>query len=87
MVFPPGPPGSSSINFKVIDDQIDEFDELLIINLIGEPSNATLGSSTRYTYTIIDNDERPTIEFNGDDHGNDFISSIIREVSRGKVPL
>ena len=42
MVFPPGPPGSSSINFKVIDDQIDEFDELLIINLIGEPSNATL---------------------------------------------
>ncbi|MEL0173344.1 MAG: hypothetical protein VW904_01340, partial [bacterium] len=70
-----GPPGSSSINFKVIDDQIDEFDELLIINLIGEPSNATLGSSTRYTYTIIDNDERPTIEFNGDDHGNDFISA------------
>ena len=75
MVFAPGPPGSSSINFKVIDDQIDEFDELLIINLIGEPSNATLGSSTRYTYTIIDNDERPTIEFNGDDHGNDFISA------------
>ncbi len=75
MIFPPGPPGSSTINFKVIDDQIDEFDELLIINLVGEPSNATLGLSTRYTYTIIDNDDRPTIEFNGDDHGNDFISA------------
>ena len=75
MIFPPGPPGSSNINFKVIDDKIDEFDELLIINLIGEPSNATLGEFTRYTYTIIDNDKRPTIEFNGDDHGNDFTSA------------
>jgi len=75
MIIPPGTPGTGTINFKVIDDKLDEFDELLIVNLIGEPENASLGNSTRYTYTIIDNDDRPTIEFSGDDHGNDFISS------------
>ncbi|OUW79849.1 MAG: hypothetical protein CBD77_01545 [bacterium TMED217] len=72
MIFPAGPPGKSGINFKVIDDSIDEYDELLIVNLIGEPENATMGSSTRYTYTIIDNDNKPTLEFSGDDHGNEF---------------
>ena len=72
MVFPAGLPGKSGIKFKVIDDVIDEYDELLIINLIGEPENATMGSMTRYTYTIIDNDDRPTLEFSGDDHGNEF---------------
>ena len=72
MVFPAGLPGKSGISFKVIDDAIDEYDELLIINLIGEPENATMGSMTRYTYTIIDNDDRPTLEFSGDDHGNEF---------------
>ena len=72
MIIPAGPPGKSGIKFKVIDDSIDEFDELLIVNLIGEPENAVMGSSTRYTYTIIDNDDRPTLEFSGDDHGNEF---------------
>ena len=75
ITFSPGYPGVSKINFKIVDDKIDEFDELLIVNLIGEPKNATLGESTRYTYTIIDNDERPIIEFNGDDHGNDYTSA------------
>ena len=90
LVFPPGPQGSSKIKFKVIDDKIDEFDELLIINLIGEPEHATLGNSTRYTYTIIDNDDRPTIEFSGDDHGNDFISATkikIGSSSSGLIEL
>ena len=75
MIIAPGAPGIGTINFKVIDDNLDEFDELLIVNLFGEPGNASLGNSTRYTYTIIDNDDRPTIEFSGDDHGNDFISA------------
>ena len=75
MIIPPGSPGTGTISFKVIDDKLDEFDELLIVNLVGEPENASLGSSTRYTYTIVDNDDRPTIEFSGDDHGNDFISA------------
>ena len=75
MIIPPGSPGTGSINFKVIDDKLDEFDELLIVNLFGEPENASLGNLTRYTYTIIDDDDRPTIEFSGDDHGNDFISA------------
>ena len=90
MVFPTGPGGYSSIKFKVIDDKIDEFDELLIINLFGEPENASLGTSTRYTYTIIDNDDRPTIEFSGDDHGNDFISATkiqIGSSSSGLIEL
>ena len=75
MIIPTWFPVTVSIAFKVIDDKLDEFDELLIVNLVGEPENASLGSSTRYTYTIIDNDDRPTIEFSGDDHGNDFISA------------
>ena len=75
MIIPSRSPGTGNINFKVIDDKLDEFDELLIVNLFGEPKNASLGNSTRYTYTIIDNDDRPTIEFSGDDHGNDFISA------------
>ena len=73
MIIAPGFPGTGTIAFKIIDDKLDEFDELLIVNLVGEPENASLGSSTRYTYTIIDNDDRPTIEFSGDDHGNDGI--------------
>ena len=56
----------------LIDDKIDEYDELLIVNLIDEPENAMMGSLTRYTFTIIDNDDRPTLEFSGDDHGNEF---------------
>ena len=87
LVFPPGPHGSSKIKFKVIDDKIDEFDELLIINLVGEPENATLGNSTRYTYTIIDNDDRPTIEFSGDDHGNDFISATKIKIGSSSTGL
>ena len=72
MTIPAGPPGKSGIKFKVIDDALDEYDELLIVNLVGEPENATMGSFSRYTYTIIDNDDRPTLEFSGDDHGNEF---------------
>jgi len=90
MIIPAGPPGKSGINFKVIDDSIDEYDELLIVNLIGEPENATMGSSTRYTYTIIDNDDRPTLEFSGDDHGNEFSAATkikVGSTSAGIIEL
>ena len=87
MIIPPGFPGTGTIAFKVIDDKLDEFDELLIVNLVGEPENASLGSSTRYTYTIIDNDDRPTIEFSGDDHGNDFISATKINISSSSAGI
>ena len=72
LTIPIGVPGEANIPFTLIDDSIDEFDELLVVNLVGQPQNATLGSSTRHTFTIIDNDQKPTLEFSGDDHGNDF---------------
>ena len=90
MIIPAGPPGKSGISFTVIDDEIDEYDELLIVNLIGEPENATMGSLTRYTFTIIDNDDRPTLEFSGDDHGNEFLAATrikVGSTSAGIIEL
>jgi hypothetical protein len=51
-----------TISFTVNDDAIDELDETVIITLTGG-SNAGLGTTTVYTYTIQDNDDPPTIEF------------------------
>ena len=87
MTIPLGPPGKSGIKFKVIDDALDEYDELLIINLVGEPENATMGSSVRYTYTIIDNDDRPTLEFSGDDHGNEFTGATKLKIGSTSIGI
>jgi hypothetical protein len=90
MIIPAGPPGKSGISFTVIDDKIDEYDELLIINLVNEPENATMGTLTRYTFTIIDNDDRPTLEFSGDDHGNEFLAATkikVGSTSAGIIEL
>ena len=47
----------------IIDDSLDEPNETVIITL-SSPSNATLGSDDAHTYTITDNDNTPTIDFN-----------------------
>ena len=47
----------------IIDDLLDEADETVIVTL-SSPSNATLGSASVHTYTITDNDNTPTIDFN-----------------------
>ena len=75
LTIPRGVPGEATIPFTLIDDAIDEYDELLVVNLVGQPQNATLGSSVRHTFTIIDNDQKPTLEFSGDDHGNEFVGA------------
>ena len=48
---------------NIIDDSTDETDETVIVTL-SSPSNATLGSNDVHTYTIIDDDGMPTVEFN-----------------------
>jgi hypothetical protein len=65
-----GLPGLGKIGIYVLDDLIDEKGETIIFNLKPEPKNASLGTRTRHTFTIIDNDDQPLVEFSGDDHGN-----------------
>ena len=58
--------GSSSSTItiaSIVDDSIDEADETVVLTL-SNPSNATVGSDSVHTYTITDNDNTPTIDFN-----------------------
>ena len=48
---------------SIVDDSADEANETVIVTL-SNPSNATLGSDSVHTYTITDNDDAPTIDFN-----------------------
>ncbi|MFL2724911.1 MAG: Calx-beta domain-containing protein, partial [Gammaproteobacteria bacterium] len=48
---------------SIIDDTADEANETVIVTL-SNPSNATLGSDDAHTYTITDNDDAPTVDFN-----------------------
>lgn len=43
------------INLSIIEDDVEEDDETVILNL-GSPTNATIGTSGSFTYTIQDND-------------------------------
>ncbi|MHA7108989.1 Calx-beta domain-containing protein [Sunxiuqinia elliptica] len=57
--------GSVSDNItiaSIINDLLDENDETVIVTL-SNPVNATLGTNTVHTYTILDDDVAPTIEF------------------------
>ena len=44
----------------IIEDVLDEVDETVIVTLLN-PTNATLGTNTVHTYTIIDNDNSPIL--------------------------
>ena len=48
---------------SIANDSLDEADETVIVTL-SSPSNATLGSDSVHTYTITDNDNPPTVDFN-----------------------
>ncbi len=48
---------------NIVDDSLDEDNETIIVTL-SSPSNATLGNDNVHTYTINDNDDAPTIDFN-----------------------
>jgi hypothetical protein len=58
------PAGSTSGNIvlNIVDDTLDEPNETVIVTISGA-TNATLGSTTQHTYTIIDNDAQPTVQF------------------------
>ncbi|MBU1719582.1 MAG: hypothetical protein KKA07_10980, partial [Bacteroidetes bacterium] len=58
-------PGSGTTTFDIFinEDGLDESDETIIVTLTN-PVNCNLATSnTTYTYTIIDNDDGPTVEF------------------------
>ena len=53
---------SATITLAITDDVLDEDDETIEVTLTG-PTNASLGTTTVYTYTIEDNDDPPTVGF------------------------
>ncbi|MDC3012198.1 Ig-like domain-containing protein [SAR86 cluster bacterium] len=61
---------------NIVDDTTDESDETVIVTL-SSPNNASLGSDDVHTYTIVDNDNQPTIHFNSaSSTGAEDISSV-----------
>ncbi len=54
--------GSTTINFNIVDDALDEDNETIILSL-SSPNNSTLGSNTTHTITITDNDSEPFVAF------------------------
>jgi len=61
LTFSPGET-EKHIPLTVVDDVLDEPDETVVVTL-SSPTNAVLGSPVSHTYTIIDNDPEPTVEF------------------------
>ena len=58
--------GNTSANITIagiVNDALDENNETVIVTL-SNPTNATLGSDTVHTYTILDNDNLPVVDFN-----------------------
>jgi len=57
-------PGQTSRSFAVtiLDDALDELDETFTLTL-SNPVNATLGTPSAATLTIVDNDAPPTVQF------------------------
>jgi Flp pilus assembly protein TadG len=58
------PAGQTTANvvIAISNDSIDEYDETVVLTL-GKPTNATLGSPTTFTLTIVDDDGEPTVRF------------------------
>ncbi len=59
------PAGQSTANLalEIIDDDLYELSEDIILTLLAEPTNASLGNNQTYTYTITDNDPMSTVAF------------------------
>ncbi|MBP9887526.1 MAG: Ig-like domain-containing protein [Leptospiraceae bacterium] len=53
---------TQNISFTVINDNLNELDETIVISL-SAGSNSTIGANATYTYTILDEDPLPTINF------------------------
>jgi hypothetical protein len=61
LTFDPGVT-ADAVSIAVVDDGLVEADETVEVAL-SNPSNATLGLTDVHTYTILDNDIYPTVEF------------------------
>ena len=48
---------------SIVNDLINEANET-VMSTLSSPSNATLGSDDVHTYTITDDDSKPTVDFN-----------------------
>ncbi|MEL6558025.1 MAG: Calx-beta domain-containing protein [Bacteroidota bacterium] len=61
LVFVPGDT-LETLPINIIEDLLDEEDEDIVVSIIGG-SNATVGDTSVFTFTIIDNDLPPTVQF------------------------
>ena len=71
---------------SIIDDPFDEPDETIIITL-SNPVNATLGNDNAHTFTIIDNDTTPIINFSAPtSNGDESITSVALNLDLSVAP-
>jgi hypothetical protein len=62
LTFKPGGPTSQSVKFSVVNDKLFEANETVGVSLFA-PTNATIGATNVFTYSIQDNDPAPTVAF------------------------
>ncbi|MFC1604216.1 Calx-beta domain-containing protein [Planctomycetota bacterium] len=80
LTFSPGET-TKDITISIINDPTGEADESVIVTL-SSPANATLGTQTSHTYTIL-NDDLPSIEFSSaTSSGLESISPVAIVVTR-----
>jgi len=85
LTFNPGQT-SKTIAITVINDTIDEGDEAVQVTLSG-PVNATLGTPSVHTFTILDDDNPPVVAFTAAaSSGGESVSSVTLSVSLSAVP-
>ncbi|MCE5228994.1 FG-GAP-like repeat-containing protein [bacterium] len=71
---------SQNINVTFTPDGVDEPDETLIITL-GAPTNANLGSPYIATYTVIDDDDPPSVTITSNSSGNEDVTTKVLTVT------
>jgi TolB-like protein len=61
LIFDPGDT-IKHVDLEIVDDSVSEGDESVEVSL-RDPKNAVLGKEKAYTYTIVDNDPQPFVQF------------------------
>lgn len=76
---------SGTIYLYIVDDDVVEADETIIVEL-SSPVGAVLSGTTRHTYTILDNDDLPTVSFDSQvSQGVESINPAMIAVNLSKV--
>ncbi|MCH8012847.1 MAG: T9SS type A sorting domain-containing protein [Candidatus Marinimicrobia bacterium] len=76
---------TTNISATIIDDVLDENNETIIVSISG-PSNATLGTNTSFTYTIIDDDATPNIQFTSTSAlGSEAVTPVIIQLTLSAI--